>query len=423
MSVVNPSNVGATIEEAEVNFPALKVDAAIDGTLRYVQDAIGDVNSTFQIATHKLAIDAADKFYFDGGIDTYIFESAADQLGIFVGGVAMLKLVEAATNQIDTAATLFSFDAVATIDTSGNNLLTLDGGTTGVRLNQVVGININPEPNIPLQTLSDSANTQTVLFDNNGTGRVDLVLRCDQATASGTIGQLLFEGDDDGGNNTRYGQITCVIVDATNTSEDGKLDFYTRKAGTNTKQWTILETGVLEANGAQTIQASSGILTFGSDILASTGIRIGVDSGNNEIDDASQGAASTTLYIGNASIDVTSDVRLKQDVVDTSIDALGLLQQLRIVDFTWDDPTDLSDYGRNYRGRYTGMLAQETIRVAPWIINDQGGGRDCPDCSVGGICHVHPPWKVEYEHLVPTLVKAIQELNAEVDKLRAEQRI
>jgi hypothetical protein len=61
------------------------------------------------------------------------------------------------------------------------------------------------------------------------------------------------------------------------------------------------------------------------------------------------------------------------------------------------------------------MIAQETVGIAPWIINDQGGGWDCPLCSVGGKCDQHPPWMVEYEHLVPTLVKAIQELNTKLE--------
>jgi hypothetical protein len=89
-----------------------------------------------------------------------------------------------------------------------------------------------------------------------------------------------------------------------------------------------------------------GDLTVTGNARASAGIRIGADSGDNEIDDASQGAASTALYIGNASINVTSDSRLKTGGRDTEIEALGLLDQMRIVDFQWDDPSDRSAYGK-----------------------------------------------------------------------------
>lgn len=141
-------------------------------------------------------------------------------------------------------------------------------------------------------------------------------------------------------------------------------------------------------------------------------------STNNLIDDSSTGAGTTTLYVGNASITVSSDVRLKEDVEDTKMDALSLIDRFRVVDFAWNDPSDISSYGKNYRGRYTGMLAQETIKVAPWVINDQGGGRNCPQCTNGLDCDSHGAWQVEYQHLVPTLVKAIQELRAEVRALK-----
>jgi hypothetical protein len=141
-------------------------------------------------------------------------------------------------------------------------------------------------------------------------------------------------------------------------------------------------------------------------------------STNNLLDDASTGSGSTTLYIGNASVTTSSDVRLKDAIEDTKVDALGLIDQFRVVDFTWDDPSDTSEYGKNYRGTYTGMVAQETVKVAPWIINDQGGGRDCPQCMSGLACDEHGNFQVEYQHLVPTLVKAIQELRTEVRALK-----
>ena len=149
------------------------------------------------------------------------------------------------------------------------------------------------------------------------------------------------------------------------------------------------------------------------------GVIIGdATSTNNLLDDASNGSGTTTLYIGNATVTVSSDVRLKEDIEDTRIDALDLMDKLRVVDFAWNDPTDESPYGRNYRGRYTGMLAQETIKVAPWIINDQGGGRDCPQCMGGLACTEHGSFQVEYQHLVPTLVKAVQELRQEIRTLK-----
>jgi hypothetical protein len=152
--------------------------------------------------------------------------------------------------------------------------------------------------------------------------------------------------------------------------------------------------------------------------VAHTGVKIGANANNNWLDDATHGSGSTTMYIGNETITTSSDSRVKEDIADTSVDAVELLDKLRVVDFTWNDVNDTSDYGKNYRGRYVGMVAQETIKHAPWIINDQGGGKDCPQCSIGNECDEHLPWHVEYHHLVPTLVKAIQELNKEISDLK-----
>jgi hypothetical protein len=145
------------------------------------------------------------------------------------------------------------------------------------------------------------------------------------------------------------------------------------------------------------------------------------DSTNNLIDNATNGSGASTLYIGNTSITTSSDARLKTDIKSTSIDALNLIDELNVVDFGWDDPTDTIKYGKNYRGKYVGMLAQETVKVAPWIINDQGGGRDCTNCMAGLECDVHGMFQVEYQHLVPTLVKAIQELRQELQEVKDDR--
>ena len=61
------------------------------------------------------------------------------------------------------------------------------------------------------------------------------------------------------------------------------------------------------------------------------------------------------------------------------------------------------------------MLAQETIDLFPWIIN--ASDRNCKDCREGKPCDKHNNWLVEYDNLVPTLIKAIQELLARIKNL------
>ncbi len=142
----------------------------------------------------------------------------------------------------------------------------------------------------------------------------------------------------------------------------------------------------------------------------------------NQIHTATQGAATTQLFIGNASINVTSDVRLKTGISPTQRNALELFRELRVVDYTWNDPADQAEVNRNSRGRWTGMLAQEMVDIVPWIIN--APDRTCPACRAGRPCDKHPTnWFVEYEHLVPLCVKGFQEVDTELERLRQRVRV
>jgi len=66
-----------------------------------------------------------------------------------------------------------------------------------------------------------------------------------------------------------------------------------------------------------------------------------------------------------------------------------------------------SEYGPSSRGRYVGTIAQEMKEWAPWAVND---GEGDPEGD-----HI---WKVEYDHVVPLLLKGIQELREELKSLK-----
>jgi hypothetical protein len=176
-------------------------------------------------------------------------------------------------------------------------------------------------------------------------------------------------------------------------------------------------------NADSTIQNNYGLYVQSGMTRLTEGAIIGnTNDLNQQLDDSSHGDGTVALFVGNAQLAVTSDERLKTEIRPTAIKALSLVDEFKVVDFGWDDPSDTVEYGKNYRGRYTGMLAQDTIKIAPWIINDQGGGRDCNQCMSGDECDDHGMWQVEYQHLVPTLVKAIQELSEKIQELEHGNR-
>ena len=117
-----------------------------------------------------------------------------------------------------------------------------------------------------------------------------------------------------------------------------------------------------------------------------------------------------------------SDTRLKKNIRNTERDADAMLKRLRVVDFTWDDPTDRdSKYGKHSRGDYMGFIAQELIDVAPWAVNSPGESKHCAPCKAGEECKEHAGqfWFAEYQYIVPALVRAYQQKATELDAVKA----
>jgi hypothetical protein len=276
-----------------------------------------------------------------------------------------------------------------TIDQAGNvgigttpgRVGTSQWGTSHTFLN-VAGSGTNSGiVNIQNATTADNYDVGTLVFSSSG---LDAAYR----DIAGIYGQL------DGGTSGQRG---------------GALTFQTRAdaATTWTERMRISSCGNVGIGVATPTSALhvAGIADFNSGLY----INSASYGAWGLIDDSSNSSGTKTLYIGNASINVTSDKRAKKNIEDYAESALDLLDQARVVSFEYI-PEMISDFdclGPSARGKYVGLLAQEMIEWAPWAIHDQGG-------------HPDAMWQAEYEHLVPTLVKAIQELRAKVATLEGQ---
>jgi len=159
----------------------------------------------------------------------------------------------------------------------------------------------------------------------------------------------------------------------------------------------------------------SGVITAASgdgDVVVSQGVVVGTYNGDNRIAASSLGGGSATLYIGNAAIQVSSDQRIKTNIADTTMSAVDKINEVRVVDFEWNDPSDTSYNNRNARGQWTGVLAQELISVFPFAVN---APRNEDDLSIDQ--ESDKKWQVDMAHLVPVLMKAIQEQQATITAL------
>ena len=351
--------------------------------------------------------------------------SDADITGtLTLDGIAAFGASTSATRQVYISSAL---------ETHDSNMLYADRSYTDATNNSIQGIKVAQQRGRITAAFTGSSkgmyivsqvadgNRQAWSRTTGGLVGVDVLLGSGGANATGAIAtaygytsSITMGGYGANATATDYvGFKDSALGNGTSTNRYG---FYAADTGgTVTTQYGLY---VENLDGATN---GYGVYIAGADtagIYTEAQIRIGADATNNAFDNATNGSGAATMYIGNTSITTSSDMRLKTDVEDTKINAVDTLNQMRVVDFGWDDPTDTSPHGRNYRGRYTGMLAQETVKVAPWIINDQGGGRDCEDCMAGRECDQHGMFHVEYQHLVPMLVKAIQELKEELSEVR-----
>lgn len=303
------------------------------------------------------------------------------------GGGASIEII-----RMDSSAGLFvGNDGGADIDfrfegDTNTNLLVLDAGNDAVSFGgpTIAGTSFTLR-NITSRTMESGSgaqlhiNTQTTNFNNT----------------SGTISS----------------GVTVLIANQTWTNANATL--------TVTDPTTLWIEGPPIASTNVSFTNTAVALRVTGASLFTTGVYIGVVTNTNTLlDDASNGAGTTTLYIGNASINVTSDMRLKRDILTSYVDAMNIFRQLRVVDFAWDDPSDTAPVNRNSRGRYVGMLAQETIDLVPWIVN--APDRTCWECRAGLRCERHlSSWCVEYEHMAGLFVRGFQQVDARLMELES----
>ena len=113
------------------------------------------------------------------------------------------------------------------------------------------------------------------------------------------------------------------------------------------------------------------------------------------------------IYSVNA-LSVSSDRRLKEDIQPTNL-GLSFVNDLTPVSYKWkkkhDDIMDQKHYG---------LIAQDVVDVL------KNHGIDSLE-DFGGILHNGNPeqmYKAKYEHFIPILIKAVQELSTEVKELK-----
>ena len=239
---------------------------------------------------------------------TVAYQDADGTLDFTVGTLNQDTTGNAATaTALETARTIngVSFDGTA-------NITTLTAGTgvsvsgTEASIGQAVGTSDSPTfADLSLTTLGITNTTTndslliTTTEDSSTAAPVITLKRNSGSPADGDyLGQLKFKGENDADQEVVYAKITGKISDASDTTEDGLIEFALRKAGSNNIGARLTSTELKLLNGTG--------LDVAGDVTIDTNTLV-VDTSNNRIG------------ILNASPDVSLDVGSATDAIHVPV--------------------------------------------------------------------------------------------------------
>jgi len=134
--------------------------------------------------------------------------------------------------------------------------------------------------------------------------------------------------------------------------------------------------------------------------------------GTYQLNDADAGAARITIStsgVVSGNFNDTSDERLKENIVDSDC-GLAEILQLRPISFKFKDGKGFGPPGRK---RY-GLIAQEVETIIPDVVNTSTNITDYTSSNL-----VDNVKSIDSSQIMTMMLKAIQELKAEIDELKS----
>ena len=193
--------------------------------------------------------------------------------------------------------------------------------------------------NITLKSTDADANVGPLLDLNRDSG---------SPADSDFLGKIQFSGDDDGGNKLNYAFIDSQILDASNGSEDGQLDFYTAVGGSSVSRMQL---------GSETVFNQDSVdVDFRVETNAESNALL-VDAGNENINFFTSSAISTGSNSGTG-VTIQNNGRLSVQA-DDGVDSSAV--PLRIGRLSHDDGDTIVLFSTNGDARGSVSVSGGTV--------------------------------------------------------------
>ena len=393
------SNVGT---DPTIELSCFSTSAGDSGTLKFHKSGIADLN-TYGAESHTTADETIGRIEAWGTTnDTDGGDGDVEKLGAYIEfandaisreGTVPSQIIFATASDADDQTPGIRM----TVDDSGN----IGIGTQDPAVTSGLGMEIYSDGTSGATPATDGAYLR---LSRNDTG----------VGADDVLGMIEFWNNDSG---IGAGVRCSIAATAAGTGGQGKLIF---KTDENDLAMTIDHGGMVGIGTAPSFplhvvgdEASSYVAGFHNDgnNVNRNGIKVqaGADDGSTASETtyllAADGDGGTIGSIGHATdgnfkINATSDARLKENIADTKIVGLDIINAVKVREFNWIPEK------KGGLKNIAGFIAQELKEV--W--SSAVGGDENGDVSTD-------PMTVAEQSLIPPMLKAIQELSAKVTAL------
>lgn len=344
---------------------------------------------------------AINRFSPSAGTTTQHFKIADDGVATWsnVGGVAGTAMT---LNSTGLGVGGSPFSKLSIIDTT-NNFPGCFRGSGGGNTNFVAIGTTTLGASINGFTAGFAATADLILQPNGGNVGVGVTPSAKLDVYQATLGTAYFRGG--------YSARQLTLTATSDGVNDGAV--HTFLIGSSAGQYKFSNSSgtlmTLDASGNLLVKKTSASgTTLGVELLA-TGQINGATAGADNLNIYNTTAAAYRFYVSaagtifatNTTISAISDARLKENVQDIDV-GLGAILALKPRKFDWKEGK-----GKNIKGD-RGFIAQEFETVFPNLIDEWKD--NAPEGEA--------PYKSVRQDLIPVLVKAIQELAAEVNALK-----